>query len=115
MEKFDRNTAMELLEKYNKEPFHIEHGLAVSKAMEYFAKTLGYENDVEFWSLVGLLHDVDYEKYPNEHCKIAPTLLKEIDASDEFIHGCSTHSIPEEKLMDVVLQMVSKQIDSVCE
>ncbi|MBR2874235.1 MAG: HDIG domain-containing protein [Clostridia bacterium] len=92
MEKFDRNTAMALLEKYNKEPFHIEHGLAVSKAMEYFAKTLGYENDVEFWSLVGLLHDVDYEKYPDEHCKIAPTLLKEIDASDEFIHAVCSHA-----------------------
>ena len=76
----DRNTALELLKKYNKEPFHILHGLTVEGVMRYFANELGYGEDVDFWGLCGLLHDVDFEKYPEEHCKKAPELLAEINA-----------------------------------
>ena len=65
-----RNQALELLRKYNREPFHILHGLTVEGCMAYFAQELG--EDVHFWSLVGLLHDVDFEKYPQEHCLKAP-------------------------------------------
>ena len=84
-----REEALALLKKYNKEPFHILHGLTVEGVMRYFARELGY--DEEFWRIVGLLHDVDFEQYPEEHCKKAPELLKEIDASDEMIHAICSH------------------------
>ena len=85
----DRKIAVELLKKYNKEEFHIRHAYTVEGVMRYFARELGY--DEEFWGIVGLLHDVDFEQYPEEHCKKAPELLKEIDASDEMIHAIGSH------------------------
>ena len=86
-----RQQAMELLSKYNKEPFHIQHALTVEGCMRYFANTLGYAEDADFWALCGLLHDVDYENWPEEHCKKAPELLKEIDCSEELIHAVCSH------------------------
>lgn len=85
----NRKEAIDLLKKYNKEEFHIRHALTVENVMRYFAKQNG--EDEEFWGLVGLLHDVDFEMYPNEHCKKAPELLKEISASDEMIHAICSH------------------------
>ncbi len=85
----ERKKAMQLLKKYNKEEFHIRHALTVEAVMRYFAKQYGY--DEEFWGLVGLLHDIDFEKYPEEHCKKAPELLQEIDASEEMIHAICSH------------------------
>ena len=85
----ERNVAFDLLKKYNKDEFHIRHALTVEGAMRYFAKELGYDED--FWGLVGLLHDVDFEQYPEEHCIKAPELLKEINASDEMIHAICSH------------------------
>ena len=85
----DRNKAIELLKKYNKEKFHIRHAVTVEAVMKYFAKNKGY--DEEFWGLAGLLHDIDFEKYPEEHCKKAPELLKEIGASNELIHAVCSH------------------------
>ncbi len=85
----ERKDAIELLKKYNKEEFHIRHALTVEQVMRYFAKEKGC--DVDFWGLVGLLHDVDFENYPELHCKKAPELLKEIDASDEFVHAVCCH------------------------
>ena len=85
----ERTQALELLKKYNKEEFHIRHALTVEGVMRYFAKQYGH--DEEFWGLVGLLHDVDFEVYPDEHCKKAPELLKEVDASDEFVHAVCSH------------------------
>ncbi|MBQ8299808.1 MAG: HDIG domain-containing protein [Clostridia bacterium] len=86
----NRNEAIELLKKYNKEEFHIRHALTVEGVMKYFAKEYGY--DEEFWGLVGLLHDIDFEVYPEEHCKKAPELLSEINASDDFIHAVCSHA-----------------------
>ena len=86
----ERTQALDLLKKYNKEEFHIRHALTVEGVMRYFAKQYGH--DEEFWGLVGLLHDVDFEVYPEEHCKKAPELLKEIEASDEFIHAVCSHA-----------------------
>ena len=88
---FTREQALELLKKYNKEPFHIQHGITVGACMGYLAKDLGYGDDEEFWSLVGLLHDVDFGTYPDEHCLKAPELLAEIGATDEFIHAVVCH------------------------
>lgn len=86
-----RVEALDLLKKYNKEKFHIYHALTVEGAMKYFAKELGYNEEVEFWGIVGLLHDVDYEMYPEEHCKKAPELLKEINAEKSIIHAICSH------------------------
>lgn len=103
----NRENAIELLKKYNKEEFHIRHALTVENVMRYFAKENGY--DEEFWGLVGLLHDVDFEQYPNEHCQKAPELLKEINASNEMIHAICSHGygicseIKPEHLMEKIL------------
>ena len=85
----EREKAIELLKKYNQEEFHLRHALTVERVMRYFARELGYDED--FWGIVGLLHDVDFEKYPEEHCKKAPELLKEIQASDEMVRAICSH------------------------
>ena len=87
-----RADAMALLQKYNKEPFHIQHALTVEGVMRYFAGNLGYGEDVEFWATVGLLHDIDFELWPEEHCLKAPELLKEGGADEDFIHAVCSHA-----------------------
>ena len=87
-----REQALALLQKYNKEPFHIQHGLTVEGVMRWFAKELGYGEEADFWGLCGLLHDVDFEMYPEEHCKKAPELLAEVNASDALIHAVCSHA-----------------------
>ncbi|MCQ2547938.1 MAG: hydrolase [Clostridia bacterium] len=88
---FTRDEALALLKKYNKELFHIEHALTVEGTMKWYAQELGYGDEADGWGLVGLLHDIDFEMWPDEHCKKAPELLKEIGASDEFIHAVCSH------------------------
>lgn len=88
-ENMEREKAINLLKKYNKEEFHLRHAFTVEQVMRYFAKENGEEE--EFWGLVGLLHDVDFEEYPDEHCKKAPELLQEIKASDEMVHAICSH------------------------
>ena len=85
----ERNDAINLLKKYNKEEFHIIHAYTVEGVMRYFAKENGEDED--FWGLVGLLHDVDFEQYPEEHCKKAPELLKEINAPEEMVRAICSH------------------------
>ncbi|MDD5935207.1 MAG: hydrolase [Clostridiales bacterium] len=86
-----RIEALELLKKYNKEPFHILHGLTVEGVMRWYANELGYGEDADYWAIVGLLHDVDFEVYPEEHCKKAVDLLKEANVSDEMIYSICSH------------------------
>lgn len=86
-----REQAMALLRKYNTEPFHIQHALTVEGVMDYFARELGYGDSADFWSRCGLLHDVDFEKYPEEHCKKAPELLAEVGAELELVHAVCSH------------------------
>ncbi|MDO5441506.1 MAG: hydrolase [Bacillota bacterium] len=86
-----REQALELVKKYNKDPFHVRHALTVEGVMRWFAKDLGYADEEEFWGQVGLLHDIDYEMWPEEHCIKAPELLKEGGASDEMIHAVCSH------------------------
>lgn len=86
-----REQAVELLKKYNKELFHLEHAFTLEGVMGWFAKDLGYSADEEFWRLAGLLHDIDFEQYPEEHCQKAPALLKEIGASAALIHAVCSH------------------------
>ncbi len=84
-----REEALELLKKYNKEPFHILHALTVEGTMRYFARENGEDED--YWGLVGLLHDVDFEMYPEEHCKKCIDILKENNVSDDMIHSICSH------------------------
>ena len=84
-----RSQALALLQKYNQEPFHILHGLTVEGVMRYFAQETG--EDPDFWGIVGLLHDVDFERWPEKHCLEAPRLLAEINAEPEMIHAICSH------------------------
>ena len=84
-----REQAMGLLRKYNTEPFHIQHALTVEGVMRWFAQENG--EDADFWGLCGLLHDVDFEKWPEQHCRKAPELLAEVNASAEMVHAICSH------------------------
>ena len=86
-----REQALALLKKYNRESFHILHALTVEGVMRWYAKELGYGEAEDFWGLCGLLHDVDFEQYPEEHCKKAPELLAEVNASAEMVHAICPH------------------------
>lgn len=91
MEHIARNDAFALLKKYNKDPFHIQHALTVEAVMKWYANELGYGKDAEYWGIVGLLHDIDFELYPAEHCLKAPELLKDGGVSDDIIHAVCSH------------------------
>lgn len=91
MEHIARNDAFALLRKYNKDPFHIQHALTVEAVMKWYANELGYGKDAEYWGIVGLLHDIDFELYPAEHCLKAPELLKDGGVSDDIIHAVCSH------------------------
>ena len=104
-----RENALALLQKYNKEPYHIYHGLTVEGVMKWFAEELGYVEDKEFWGIVGLLHDIDFEEYPDEHCIKALELLREASVSEEVIQGVCSHGynltvdVKPEHVMEKVL------------
>lgn len=104
-----RTQALELLCKYNKEPFHRLHGLTVEGTMRWYAKELGYGEDEEFWGQVGLLHDVDFELYPEQHCVKAPELLREAGVGEDMIHAIVSHGygicvdvVPEHEMEKVL-------------
>ena len=90
-EKLSRQQALDLLRQYNQEPFHIQHALTVEGVMDWYARELGYGEDAPFWSMVGLLHDIDFERWPEEHCKKAPELLEAAGLSPAFIHAVCSH------------------------
>ena len=87
----NRGTAWTLLTKYNHDPFHLRHALTVEGVMRHFAKGNGFSDEADFWGIAGLLHDVDFERFPDEHCLKAPELLKEIDAPQELVHAVVSH------------------------
>lgn len=86
-----REEALELLKKYNKEEFHIQHGETVGKTMKWFANELGYGDEADYWEVVGILHDIDFEMWPDEHCVKAPELLKEAGITDDIIRAVCSH------------------------
>ena len=90
-EYIDREDAFALLKKYNQDSFHIRHALTVEGAMKWFAKELGYSEEAEYWGIVGLLHDIDFEQYPEEHCIKAPELLREAGVGEDIIHAVCSH------------------------
>ena len=83
--------AWKLLTKYNQEPFHLRHALTVEGIMRYFANELGYSADADFWANVGLLHDLDFEQYPNEHCVKSQVLMREAGLDDDIIRSTASH------------------------
>ena len=86
-----REDAWNLFRKYNKESFHIQHALTVEGVMKWYARELGFAEEADFWAVAGLLHDIDFGLYPNEHCVKAREILKEAGACDELIHAVSSH------------------------
>ena len=91
METITRDEAFSLLKKYNKDPFHIQHALTVEAVMKWYANELGYGEDAEYWGIVGLLHDIDFELYPEEHCLKAPEMLREAGVGEDVIHSVVSH------------------------
>lgn len=90
-EYISREDALALLKKYNKDPFHIQHAYTVEAVMKWYAEQLGYGEDAEYWGLVGLLHDIDFELYPAEHCLKAPELLRAGGVGEDMIHAVCSH------------------------
>jgi len=88
---FSREQALALLQTYNKEAFHIQHALTVEGVMRWYANELGYGSEADFWAMCGLLHDIDFELYPEQHCQKAPELLAEINAPAEMVHAICSH------------------------
>ncbi|MDE7334273.1 MAG: hydrolase [Lachnospiraceae bacterium] len=86
-----REEALALLKKYNKEPFHIQHALTVEGVMRWYANELGYGSEADYWAVTGLLHDIDFELYPEQHCVKAPELLREGGVSEDMIHSVCSH------------------------
>ena len=91
METITRDEAFALLKKYNKDPFHIQHALTVEAVMKWYANELGYGEDAEYLGIVGLLHDIDFELYPEEHCLKAPEMLREAGVGEDVIHSVVSH------------------------
>jgi len=104
-----RAEAWGLLKKYNEEPFHRLHALTVEGVMRWYANEMGYADEVEFWGIVGLLHDIDFGMYPDDHCKKAPELLQPAGVSQGVIHGVCSHGygivsdVKPEHLMEKIL------------
>ena len=104
-----RDQALALVKKYNTEAFHILHALTVEGVMRWYANELGFGDEADFWAVCGLLHDVDFEQWPEQHCVKAPELLAEIDAEPEVVHAVCSHGfglcsdVEPEHLMEKVL------------
>ena len=86
-----REDAFALLRKYNQDHFHIQHALTVEGVMKWYATELGYGEDAQYWGIVGLLHDIDFEQYPDQHCIKAPELLREGGVGEDIIHAVCSH------------------------
>lgn len=109
-----RNEAWELLTEFNKEEFHLKHAQIVEGAMKYFARELGHKEEEEFWGIVGLLHDLDFGMYPEEHCKKSQEIMRERDIDERIIHATASHGygitvdIKPEHEMEKVLYAVDE-------
>ncbi len=90
-ETLTREAAWELLNEYNKDHFHLKHALTVEGIMRYFAKELGYADEVDFWGIVGLLHDLDFEQYPEQHCIKEQEIMRERGIDERIIHATTSH------------------------
>jgi predicted hydrolase (HD superfamily) len=91
MSNISREEALELLKEYNQDSFHIKHALTVEGVMKYFAEKLGYGEEKEMWGIVGLLHDLDFEKYPEQHCIKEQEIMRERGIDEKIIHATASH------------------------
>jgi predicted hydrolase (HD superfamily) len=109
-----RQEALKLLRRYNQDGFHLRHALTVEGVMRWYARELGYGEDADFWSVTGLLHDIDFELYPDQHCRKAPELLREAGVGEDMIHAVCSHGyglccdVKPEHLMEKVLFAVDE-------
>lgn len=109
-----REEAWELLREYNKDEFHLEHAEIVGKTMRYFAEKLGYGAEADFWEVVGILHDLDFEMYPQEHCIKSQEIMRERGVDERIIHATASHGyaitvdIKPEHEMEKVLYAVDE-------
>lgn len=109
-----REEALKLLEEFNKDPFHIKHALTVEGVMRYFAEKLGYGDEADFWGIVGLLHDLDFEQYPEQHCIKEQEIMRERGLDERLIHAVASHGysltvdIKPEHEMEKVLYAVDE-------
>ncbi len=87
-----RDEAIVLVKQYNKEPFHIQHAYTVGAVMGWFAKELGFEDELEYWTQVGILHDIDFEEFPEEHCIKAQELLANGGVGEDMIYSICSHA-----------------------
>jgi len=108
-EELTRETAWELLNEYNKEPFHLKHALTVEGVMRYFTEKLGYSDEVDFWGIVGLLHDLDFEQFPDQHCIKEQEIMRDHGLDERLIHAVASHGyaltvdiIPEHQMEKVL-------------
>ena len=86
-----RDQALALLKEYNQEPFHLRHAETVEGVMRYFAGELGYSDEIDFWGMVGLLHDLDFERYPQEHCVKSQEIMRERGLDERLIRAAASH------------------------
>ncbi|GHU01436.1 HDIG domain-containing protein [Spirochaetia bacterium] len=91
MSALTRQQAWDLLQQYNKDPFHLQHALTVEGVMKWFAADQGFGDEAEFWGIAGLLHDIDFEQFPDQHCIKAPELLRSGGANEALIHAVCSH------------------------
>ena len=91
MDYIAREDALALLKRYNQDPFHLQHAFTVEAVMKWYANELGYAEDAEYWGIVGLLHDIDFEQYREEHCLKEPELLREGGVGKDIIHSVVSH------------------------
>ena len=109
-----REEAWELLTRYNQDEFHLKHAQTVEGVMRYFAQKLGYEDEVDFWGIVGLLHDLDFEQYPEEHCIKSQEIMRSEGLDESLVHATASHGygltvdVKPEKEMDKVLFAVDE-------
>lgn len=109
-----REEAFSFLKKYNYEPFHIKHAVTVEGVMRYFAKELGYTDEEDFWGIVGLLHDLDFEQFPDQHCIKEQELMRENGLDERIVHATASHGyaltvdIKPEHEMEKVLYSVDE-------
>lgn len=109
-----KDEAWSLLKEYNEDPFHLEHAEIVGSTMRYFAEKLGYGDEADFWEIVGILHDLDFERYPEQHCIKEQEIMRERGVDERIIHATASHGyeltvdIKPEHEMEKVLYAVDE-------
>jgi predicted hydrolase (HD superfamily) len=114
VETISRDKAWELLNKHNHDAFHLQHAKTVEGVMRWFAADQGFADEADYWGVVGLLHDIDFEEHPDQHCLKAPELLRQGGVSEDVIRSVVSHGyeltvdIKPEHQMEKILYAVDE-------